>query len=159
MEVNWKTCQNTSHINNPSNLILSGEEVQKEILEALRKIFKSEEKISVAYMFGSHAKNLNTPMSDVDIAVLLSETPKNLLECHLYLINKLSGILGNNLDLIILNTAPPMLQHQIIKYGKIVYSRNERERIIFEARAESEYLDFSRALRRYDEYLIKQILT
>lgn len=102
---------------------------------------------------------MNTLMSDIDVAILLSETPKNLLEYHLYLVNKLSEILGNNLDLIVLNTAPPMLKHQIIKYGKIIYSRDEQERIIFEARAESEYLDFSRALRRYDEYLIKQILT
>jgi len=52
-----------------------------------------------------------------------------------------------------------MLKHQVIKYGKIVYTRNEKERITFEARAESEYLDFSRALRRHDECLIKQILT
>jgi predicted nucleotidyltransferase len=133
--------------------------VQKEILEALRKILKSEKKISVAYLFGSHAKKMNTPMSDIDVAILLSETPKKLLEYHLYLVNKLSEILGNNLDLIILNTAPPMLKHQIIKYGKIIYSRDEQERVIFEAKAESEYLDFSRALRRYDEYLIKQILT
>jgi len=133
--------------------------MQKEIMEALRKIFKSEEKISVAYLFGSHAKKLNTSISDVDIAILLSETPKNLFEYYLYMVNKLSGIVGDNLDLIILNTAPPMLKHQIIKYGKIIYTRDEKERIKFEARAESEYLDFSRALRRYDECLIKQILT
>jgi len=31
--------------------------MQKEFMEALRKIFKSEEKILVAYLFGSHAKN------------------------------------------------------------------------------------------------------
>jgi len=133
--------------------------MQKEFMEALRKIFKSEEKILVAYLFGSQAKKLNTPISDVDIAILLSETPKNLFEYYLYMVNKLSGIVGDNLDLIILNTAPPMLKHQIIKYGKIIYTRDEKERIKFEARAESEYLDFSRALRRYDECLIKQILT
>jgi predicted nucleotidyltransferase len=133
--------------------------MQKEILEALRKIFKSEEKISVAYLFGSHAKKLNTLVSDIDIAVLLSEAPKNLFEYYLYLVNKLSRIVGDDLDLIILNTASPMLKHQIIKYGKIIYTRNEKERIMFESRAESEYLDFSRALKRYDECLIKQILT
>ena len=133
--------------------------MQKEVLEALRKIFKGEENISVAYLFGSQAKKLNTKISDIDIAILLSETPKNLFEYYLYMVNKLSRIVGDNLDLIILNIAPPMLKHQVIKYGKIVYTRNEKERITFEARAESEYLDFSRALRRYDESLIKQILT
>ncbi|MGB9660257.1 MAG: type VII toxin-antitoxin system MntA family adenylyltransferase antitoxin [Nitrososphaerales archaeon] len=132
--------------------------MQREILEALTRFFRSEDKISVAYLFGSHARKVNTSMSDVDIAVLLSETPKNLLEYHLYLINKLSEILRKDVDLIILNTAPPMLRHQVIKHGKVIYSRNEKARIIFEAKAESEYLDFSRAIRRYDECLIKQVL-
>lgn len=133
--------------------------MQEEIIAALRETLKNEEKISAAYLFGSYARGANTPLSDVDIAVLLSETPKNLLEYHLHLINKLSSIVGDNMDLIILNTAPPMLKHQIIKHGRIIYSRSERERVIFEAKAECEYLDFSRALRRYDECLIKQILT
>jgi predicted nucleotidyltransferase len=133
--------------------------VQEEFLEALRKIFESEENILVAYLFGSRAKDLNTPLSDIDIAILLSEIPKSLLEFYLYMVNKLSEVVGDNLDLIILNVAPPMLKHQVIKYGKVIYTRNERERIIFESMAECEYLDFSRALRRYDECLIKQILT
>jgi len=61
---------------------------------------------SVAYLFGSHAKKLNMQISDVDMAILLSETPNNLFEYYLYMVNKLSGMVGDNLDLIILNTAP-----------------------------------------------------
>jgi len=80
--------------------------MQKEIMEALRKIFREEENISVAYLFGSQARKLNTQISDIDIAILLSETPKNLFEYYLYMVNKLSRIVGDNLDLIILNIAP-----------------------------------------------------
>ena len=39
---------------------------------------------SVAYLFDSHAKKLNMQISDVDIAILLSETPNNLFEYYLY---------------------------------------------------------------------------
>jgi|GEM_PF-6212490 predicted nucleotidyltransferase len=35
--------------------------------------------VSVAYLFGSHAKKLNMQISDVDIAILLSEAPKTYL--------------------------------------------------------------------------------
>lgn len=62
------------------------------------------------------------------------------------------------MDLIILNNAPPLLKHQVIKHGKLIYTRSERSRILFEASAECEYLDFKRAMERYDECLIKQIL-
>ena len=132
--------------------------MRKEIPEDLITFFRSEKKVSVAYLFGSHAKKTHTSKSDIDIAVLLSETPKKILEYYLNLVNKLSEILGNNVDLIILNTSSPLLKHQVIKHGKIIYSRNEEARITFEARAQSEYLDFSRALARYDECLMKQIL-
>jgi len=132
--------------------------VQKEIPEDLITFFRSEKRVLVAYLFGLHAKKIQTPQSDIDIAVLLSETPQKLLEYYLHFMNKLSEILGNNVDLIILNTSPPLLKYQVIKYGKIVYSRNEEARVAFEARAQSEYLDFSRAIARYDKCLMKQIL-
>jgi predicted nucleotidyltransferase len=146
-------------INKPVNLVVKGEEVQKEIPEDLTIFFRSEKKVSVAYLFGSHAKKTQTPKSDIDIAVLLSEMPKKLLEYYLYLVNKLSEILGNNVDLIILNTSPPLLKHQVIKHGKIIYSQNEEARVTFEARAQSEYLDFGRAITRYNECFMKQILS
>lgn len=132
--------------------------VQKETPKDLITFFRSEKRVLVAYLFGSHAKKIHTPQSDIDIAVLLSETPKKLLEYYLYLVNKLSEILGNNVDLIILNTSPPMLKHQVIKHGKTVYSQSEEARITFEARAQSEYLDFGRAIARYNECFMKQIL-
>lgn len=64
--------------------------------------------------------------------------------------------MGNEIDLIILNTAPPLLKHQTIKHGKLVYCGNEKARIQFEARSQDEYLDFSRVAKRYDQCLIKQ---
>jgi predicted nucleotidyltransferase len=146
-------------INKPLNQLVKGEEVQKEIPEDLTIFFRNEKKISVAYLFGSHAKKTQTPKSDIDIAVLLSETPKKLLEYYLILVDKLSEILGNNVDLIILSTSPPLLKHQVIKHGKIIYSQNEEARITFEAIAQSEYLDFSRAITRYNECFMKQILS
>lgn len=132
--------------------------MQKEIPEDLRTFLRSEKKVLVAYLFGSHAKKTHTTKSDIDIALLLSETPEKLLEYYLYLVNKLSKILENEVDLIILNTSPPLLKHQVIKHGKILYSRNERARITFEARAQSEYLDFGIAMARYDECFMKQTL-
>jgi predicted nucleotidyltransferase len=132
--------------------------VQKEILDDLAFFFRSERKVSVAYLFGSHAKKTHTSKSDVDIAILLFEVPEKLLEYYLYLLDKLSEILENDVDLIILNTSSPLLKYQVIKHGKIIYSQNEEARITFEAKAQREYLDFSRAIARYNECFMKQIL-
>lgn len=132
--------------------------MQKEDIEALKKVFEDDERILAAYLFGSKARENDVKGSDIDIAVLLSSIPEDLLDYYLHLLNKLSEILGDKLDLIILNTAPPLLKHQVIKRGKLIYARSQRSRIIFEAFAQCEYLDFKRAIERYDECLIKQIL-
>ncbi|MEM1913610.1 MAG: nucleotidyltransferase domain-containing protein [Thermofilaceae archaeon] len=124
---------------------------------ALAKIFQDEERILAAYLFGSRAKGYATPESDYDIAVLLSETPRDLLDFYLRLLNKLTDTLGDNVDLVILNEAPPELKYQVVKHGKPIYVRNERARVAFESRTIREYLDFSRILKRYDECLAKRL--
>lgn len=139
--------------------MVKGEKLHNESPKDLITFFKNEKTVSVAYLFGSYAKETHTTKSDIDIAILLSEVPKKLLDHYLHLVNKLSKILGNDVDLIILNTSPPLLKYQVIKHGKLVYSRNEKVRIEFEARTQNEYLDFSRAIARYDECLMKQVLT
>ena len=128
-------------------------------LDKLGILLKNEERILVAYLFGSYARKIQTSQSDVDIAVLLSSVPENILEYYLYLTNRLAKVLESDVDLIILNAASPLLKYQVIKYGKLLYSRKEEARVTFEARAQSEYLDFSRAIARYDECLMKNILT
>jgi hypothetical protein len=132
--------------------------VRKGIPEDLITFFRSEKRVTVAYLFGSRAKKIQTPESDIDIAVLLSEPPKKMLQYYLHLTSRLSRIIGNEVDLVILNDSPPLLKHQVIKYGRILYLRNEEARITFEARAQSEYLDFSRAIARYNECFMRQTL-
>jgi len=132
--------------------------LRKQANEDLETFFDKQDRVLVAYMFGSYARGRQTSRSDMDVAILLSETPEKMLEYYLHLIDGLSKISGNDVDLIILNRAPPLLRHQVIKHGKLVYCRDEKSRIEFEARAEDEYLDFSRAVARYDECLMKEIL-
>lgn len=132
--------------------------MQREKLNRLKGILENEKDVQVAYLFGSHARKVSTLKSDVDIAILLSEIPKSPLDYSLYLINRLSEIVGEDLDLLILNIAPPMLKYQVIKYGKLLFSRSERVRVMFEVKALKEYLDLSRVLERYNKCLMDQLL-
>jgi len=127
-------------------------------VKKLATLFENEKNILVAYLFGSYARGYETVQSDVDIAVLLSEVPEKLLEYYLHLERKLAEALEKDVDLVFLNDAPPLLKYQVIKYGRLLFSRNERIRVMFEAKSLCEYLDFSRALKRYDECFMKRIL-
>lgn len=129
----------------------------KDKLKKLSALFEDEEIVLTAYLFGSYVKGAQTLKSDIDIAVLLSKTPDNLLEYYLHLVGKLVEVLDSEVDLVFLNDAPPLLKYQVIKYGKLIYSRDEGRRVMFEAKSLCEYLDFSRILRRYNECFMKRI--
>jgi len=132
--------------------------LQRQVAKSLKAFFERESRILAAYLFGSYVRGNAIAKSDIDVAVLLSEIPGRILEFYLHLINEISQVFAGDVDLVILNTAPPTLKHQAIKFGNLVYCRDEKSRIEFEARAEDEYLDFSRLLARYNECLWKQVL-
>lgn len=126
--------------------------------EELIDTFEKDHMVQVAYLFGSRYRGTYSPESDIDVAVLLSELPEGMLDYYLDITDRLSNLLGDRVDLVILNTAPPLLRHQVIKNGKIIYSRDETARVEFEARAEREYLDFSRFRERYDERMLEALV-
>jgi len=124
----------------------------------LEAFLEGEEGVLVVYLFGSMARGGRTADSDIDIAILLAEPRRPSLELYLRLRDEFSKRLGGEVDLVILNEAPPLLKYQVIRHGKLLYCRDERARVEFEARAQDEYLDFSRAAERYGECLLRYLM-
>jgi len=80
--------------------------------------------VVLAYLFGSHAKGTARASSDVDIAVLLPyDTPRSkFFDVRLALTDELMDLLHKNeIDVVILNEATPLLAYQVVKHGKIIY--------------------------------------
>ena len=87
---------------------------------------------------------------DVDIAILLMEQIKadQFLDYRLYFFSELARRLdSDSIDVVILNQASLLLKSQVIRYGQILFSRDEKSRISFETRAVMDYLDF----KKFDE--------
>jgi len=124
--------------------------------EDLHRVFEKYERIMLVYLFGSLARGQETSLSDVDIAVLLEELPDDPLGFTLNLIDELSVILGDRVDLVFLNEAPPLLRHQVIKHGRVIYQRSEEERVRFEVKSEREYLDLRFLYHRYNQVLLEE---
>lgn len=112
------------------------EEVFKRNLQYLKEKYD----IKLIYIFGSCAKGTNKKNSDLDIAVLLGGdyAPFKKLE----LIGDLIEIFKrDDVDLVVLNEANPVLRHQVIKYGKIIFEESEEVRVNFEVQTLREYMD------------------
>jgi predicted nucleotidyltransferase len=129
-------------------------------IENIKNYLYLREEIITAYLFGSYASNRGGPMSDIDIAVLLSSNvnSKDYSFLKLKIITDLIELLSfNNIDVVILNIAPPLLLHEVIKKGILLFSRNEKERLEFIVKSTMRYLDTIHLRKVQDRVLHEKI--
>jgi len=116
----------------------------------LNQLF-TQSPVNAAYLAGSlSTRTTFGHLTDVDIAILLLDQIKSdqILDYQLYFFSELAKRLeSDNIDVVILNQASMLLKLQVIKYGQILFSRDEKTRISFETKAVMDYLDF----KRFDE--------
>jgi predicted nucleotidyltransferase len=108
-------------------------------LEKIAKFAKSNNVIAAAYVFGSSVAGKERRESDIDIAIMVRGSMSGFERVQLE--TELSNLLEKDMDLVVFSSAPPLLQHQVLKYGRIVYEADPGERIRQEVTARREYLD------------------
>jgi len=122
---------------------MMNEKVLKKYSNQIRTILEDKDSVIFAYLFGSSVTKTFTPMSDIDIAVYLSPNV-NKSEEQLDLIGSLMLILKtDNIDLVILNTAPLTLKARIILNKEILIDKSPFLRHSFESLVLRQHYDFS----------------
>jgi predicted nucleotidyltransferase len=122
---------------------------EQTLAETIRR-FGHRPEVLVAYLFGSHARGKPTPISDIDLAVLLSEAVprESYLDYRIALMQELTKIFrSDEVQVIILNQAPPLLAYKAVVEGKPLLCRDEVARLRFRTDATRRYLD-TKPLRR-----------
>ncbi len=110
----------------------------------IREYLYSKEEVVAGYIFGSRAAGRARSKSDFDIAVLLSSgvDRKEYGRIKLSIINDLMLRLScDGIDVVILNTASPLLAHEVIKKGVLLCSKDDAQRIQYVVAATKRYLD------------------
>jgi len=112
----------------------------EEIFKRNLQYLKGKYDIKLIYVFGSYSKGTNTKNSDLDIAVLLGNGHDPMDK--LALIGDLVSIFKrDDIDLVVLNSANPVLRHQVIKHGELIFEENEDVKVEFEVKTLREYMD------------------
>src|SRR2546425_11590662 len=113
----------------------------------LNQLF-TQSPVNAAYLAGTlSGRTAFGHLTDIDIAILLMEQIKSdqFLDYQLYFFSELAKRLeSDNIDVVILNQASLLLKLQVIKYGQILFSRDEKQRVSFETKAVMDYLDFKK---------------
>jgi len=116
-----------------------------EIKKTLSPVFERVGNARFAYLFGSVAKGEVTPLSDIDVAVYLSDVdPGDVFEVKLFLHGEICRALKrDDIDLVVLNTlSNMMLTEDIIRNGAVIYDRDTDARENYEVMALHKAIDF-----------------
>ncbi|CAN2041990.1 Nucleotidyltransferase domain-containing protein [Candidatus Magnetomoraceae bacterium gMMP-15] len=117
----------------------------------LKKLIKFADKhnnIAAFYIFGSVATGRDTSKSDLDLAMMIYNDIDGMQRIELETL--FSNLLGCDVDLVIFSQSSPLLQHQILKYGKLIYEGDVSERVRQEVFARTSYFDTKFLFKKID---------
>jgi predicted nucleotidyltransferase len=129
------------------NLRMSDRELAGRLEAACRE---SPPEVIAIYLFGSAARESSGRHSDVDVGALLrDEAGPDPAAALSALHDRLEAAARRDVDLVILNTAPPDLVHRVLRDGRLLLDRDRSRRIRFEVQARNEYFDLEPIRRAY----------
>jgi len=125
----------------------------KSIEKTITKYLRGKGEILFAYIFGSLAKKTSNRLSDIDIAIYIDDKKiDNSKFRYGYQAEVMTDLIGllktRKVDLVILNSTPPLLKHRVIYFGELIYSIDEKERIRFQVDTINRYIDYKMLQRK-----------
>jgi predicted nucleotidyltransferase len=112
-------------------------------MSTLRAALERAEGVQLAVLFGSTATGRERLGSDIDVAVALA--PGSPSEQELAAL--LSRATGRVVDVIRLETAPPLLRFEIARDGRLILARSPHAWVDFRARAMVDWWDWAPTAR------------
>ena len=110
-------------------------------LSKIIETIKAHPSVIAIYLFGSHAKGEATPLSDIDIAVIMENpTPESEAE--------IGSLASPQIDVVLFHRLPLHIKHEVFKYGREIFVRDEEKLLEVKLEVMREYLDTARMYRQ-----------
>jgi hypothetical protein len=114
--------------------------------------------VVLLYLHGSHAHGTQTRLSDLDLALLMEpRAARERSEIAAALSALESACERDDVDVVILNGAGTIIRDRVVRLGRLVYARNDLDRIRFETSAVKEFLDFEPYSRTYNDAFLRRL--
>ena len=119
----------------------------------LARALEQRDEILEAYLFGSHSTGRAQAHSDIDVAVYVNAQRTAdaaygyAAELTAHLMTKLHS---NEIDVVVLNQAPPVLYHRVLRDGRRILARDLRATTTREGYALSRYCDFLPQIAKFE---------
>ena len=120
-------------------------------IAALTKTLLADERVSAAVLFGSAAKGVARPSSDLDVALAARSAgaAAELDEQYLELVGRLTLAAQRDVHLVLLDRVEPVLGRQAFLHGRVLFDRDPSRTADVLERILVEYFDgeFHRRMR------------
>ncbi len=123
-------------------------------MEKIIEVLEKEPEVLFSFLFGSYAKGIQNEHSDIDIAIYLID--ESLIEKDPLYTSRLAIKIERALpekktvDVRLLNGSTLRFKSQVLRFGKLLFSKDEKKRIEFETSSLNLYYDFKYHLEKYD---------
>jgi hypothetical protein len=121
------------------------ERSREEIAATVREALERRPEVLEAYLFGSLARSESQPHSDVDVAVTVDPGAIDATGLGFDAAigaDLMEALRSDRVDVVILNDAPPLLYHRVLRDGIRLFARDLRATTVREGRALSRYCDY-----------------
>jgi predicted nucleotidyltransferase len=124
------------------------------LLDQMREVLASFPAVRFATVFGSQARGQERAGSDIDIGLLLDpDTP----ELRVKIEAELGRAAKRQVDLVFLESAPPLLRFEIARDGVLLVARDRNDWVDFRTRAMLDWWDWAPTARLIDEAAIRRL--
>ena len=124
-----------------------------DMVKKLKETLTMHSDIVLVFLFGSFVRGDINSFSDLDIAIYFTGT------VDFYRINDLrediSEMLGIEVDIVVLNTASPVIKMQVLKKGTLLINKDQRAYNEIFVNTVNEYDDLKRTRKEIEEKILR----
>lgn len=144
-------------------MIREGKQLPKHVAEKLPALVdsvSSDLSVVALFVFGSLARGELTPLSDLDLGVLLDKelSKQERFSKHIDLIGNFTELMGTDeIDIIILNDTPMRFAVKVLTTGKILFERDRKALVDLYDRNTKMFLDFKYFVDDFNQTFLEGI--
>lgn len=130
---------------------------------SIQNELKEIPEILAVYAFGSNVRGNSTPLSDVDIGIVLTD-PENILsnpQKYQEIYDKVFRIFikiinSEKLDLMFLQKTGLAVQKEAVLDGEVIYTKNLEKTYTYKENVMNSYLDFKPVINYFNQKIIER---
>jgi len=132
-----------TYIEEPEEMVQVNHQ-NSDLIESLKSVISEHEEVIAAYLYGSAAQGIMRVDGDIDGGILLADDFAPDYQYGVRMADEIQSrlCLTRVVDLRVLNRRPVRFLNQVLRYGILVFVRDEKKRVEFETGVLKDYLDF-----------------